>query len=336
MVDDYRVRPSSPSTWRARRSTTAACGARRSRASVRVARQGASSTSRGRRIRCRTAAPIVHTRRIRAGRARRDPDRTEREELADASRKLHRLVRDAGTGVPGPQELLVEDRPGHGRPGRDGVPRRQATVAARSRCAGRARSPGGTLRARLAGLAAGRLGEVAVGDGPVLDVGAGDRAVLDLLAGDQRAGDRATSAADRHQQRCSDHEDSGRAGGTPGLREAHDQQRHRRRWESDGTPSTRGGLHGPEQRRRAPVEDRGPSHHVREGGFEPPRPFGHWHLKPARLPFRHSRVKRAQAIPAARFCPNRGEGVPRSRGRPRYDRRSPAPAGRSSCRAAGR
>ena len=29
---------------------------------------------------------------------------------------------------------------------------------------------------------------------------------------------------------------------------------------------------------------------VREGGFEPPRPFGHWHLKPARLPFRHSRI----------------------------------------------
>lgn len=29
---------------------------------------------------------------------------------------------------------------------------------------------------------------------------------------------------------------------------------------------------------------------VREGGFEPPRPCGHWHLKPARLPFRHSRV----------------------------------------------
>src|SRR4051794_39432922 len=31
---------------------------------------------------------------------------------------------------------------------------------------------------------------------------------------------------------------------------------------------------------------------VREGGFEPPRPFGHWHLKPARLPFRHSRAVR--------------------------------------------
>ena len=26
------------------------------------------------------------------------------------------------------------------------------------------------------------------------------------------------------------------------------------------------------------------SHTVREGGVEPPRPFGHWHLKPARLP----------------------------------------------------
>ena len=30
--------------------------------------------------------------------------------------------------------------------------------------------------------------------------------------------------------------------------------------------------------------------YVRKGGFEPPRPFGHWHLKPARLPFRHLRV----------------------------------------------
>ena len=27
---------------------------------------------------------------------------------------------------------------------------------------------------------------------------------------------------------------------------------------------------------------------VGEGGLEPPRPCGHWHLKPARLPFRHS------------------------------------------------
>ncbi len=30
--------------------------------------------------------------------------------------------------------------------------------------------------------------------------------------------------------------------------------------------------------------------HVREGGFEPPRPFGHCDLNAARLPFRHSRV----------------------------------------------
>ena len=29
---------------------------------------------------------------------------------------------------------------------------------------------------------------------------------------------------------------------------------------------------------------------VRLRGFEPPRPFGHMHLKHARLPFRHSRV----------------------------------------------
>ena len=28
---------------------------------------------------------------------------------------------------------------------------------------------------------------------------------------------------------------------------------------------------------------------VREAGLEPARPCGHWHLKPARLPFRHSR-----------------------------------------------
>jgi hypothetical protein len=27
---------------------------------------------------------------------------------------------------------------------------------------------------------------------------------------------------------------------------------------------------------------------VGEGGLEPPRGFPHWHLKPARLPFRHS------------------------------------------------
>ena len=36
---------------------------------------------------------------------------------------------------------------------------------------------------------------------------------------------------------------------------------------------------------------------VREGGIEPPRPCGHWHLKPARLPFRHSRV--SDPVPGA-------------------------------------
>jgi hypothetical protein len=47
---------------------------------------------------------------------------------------------------------------------------------------------------------------------------------------------------------------------------------------------------------------------VREGGFEPPRPCGHWHLKPARLPFRHSRPgSHAQSEPAGRLArPQRG------------------------------
>lgn len=33
---------------------------------------------------------------------------------------------------------------------------------------------------------------------------------------------------------------------------------------------------------------------VGEGGLEPPRPEGHWHLKPARLPFRHSPERRVR------------------------------------------
>ena len=32
-----------------------------------------------------------------------------------------------------------------------------------------------------------------------------------------------------------------------------------------------------------------PGRSVRRRGLEPPRPFGHWYLKPARLPFRHLR-----------------------------------------------
>jgi site-specific DNA recombinase len=35
---------------------------------------------------------------------------------------------------------------------------------------------------------------------------------------------------------------------------------------------------------------------VGEGGLEPPRPYGHWHLKPARLPFRHSPEKQRARV----------------------------------------
>ena len=45
---------------------------------------------------------------------------------------------------------------------------------------------------------------------------------------------------------------------------------------------------------------RRPGARVREGGFEPPRPCGHWHLKPARLPFRHSRVSRPTGTTAGK------------------------------------
>lgn len=54
---------------------------------------------------------------------------------------------------------------------------------------------------------------------------------------------------------------------------------------------------------------------VREGGFEPPRPFGHWHLKPARLPFRHSRkvsrakVSRHASIPKPAPRPRQQAGI---------------------------
>ncbi len=38
-----------------------------------------------------------------------------------------------------------------------------------------------------------------------------------------------------------------------------------------------------------------------EGGLEPPRPFEHWHLKPARLPFRHSPEGRYDASNQEQF-----------------------------------
>jgi hypothetical protein len=49
---------------------------------------------------------------------------------------------------------------------------------------------------------------------------------------------------------------------------------------------------------------------VREGGLEPPRPCEHWHLKPARLPFRHSRVNYfaikivPQTVPVLELAPD--------------------------------
>ncbi len=42
---------------------------------------------------------------------------------------------------------------------------------------------------------------------------------------------------------------------------------------------------------------------VGEGGLEPPRPEGHWHLKPARLPFRHSPKDSGQRITVAAYVP---------------------------------
>lgn len=61
------------------------------------------------------------------------------------------------------------------------------------------------------------------------------------------------------------------------------------------TRRSKGSTYRHPRNKKAPVEPMvlpGLFKNVREGGFEPPRPFGHWHLKPARLPFRHSRVFR--------------------------------------------
>src|SRR5258705_11577855 len=44
---------------------------------------------------------------------------------------------------------------------------------------------------------------------------------------------------------------------------------------------------------------------VGEGGLEPPRPEGHWHLKPARLPFRHSPQQPGEPITRGASLPNR-------------------------------
>ena len=46
---------------------------------------------------------------------------------------------------------------------------------------------------------------------------------------------------------------------------------------------------------------------VGEGGLEPPRPEGHWHLKPARLPFRHSPKRPVEPITVVAGVPNRAD-----------------------------
>ncbi len=52
---------------------------------------------------------------------------------------------------------------------------------------------------------------------------------------------------------------------------------------------------------------------VGEGGLEPPRPEGHWHLKPARLPFRHSPGQPEDHTTVVAQRPNR-RAVPDGRG----------------------
>ncbi len=61
---------------------------------------------------------------------------------------------------------------------------------------------------------------------------------------------------------------------------------------------------------------------VGEGGLEPPRPEGHWHLKPARLPFRHSPQQPGEPITLAAPSPNRTESCPDSRHLRRVDSQS--------------
>jgi hypothetical protein len=46
---------------------------------------------------------------------------------------------------------------------------------------------------------------------------------------------------------------------------------------------------------------------VGEGGLEPPRPEGHWHLKPARLPFRHSPKQPVEPTTVGAVIPNRAD-----------------------------
>ena len=56
-----------------------------------------------------------------------------------------------------------------------------------------------------------------------------------------------------------------------------------------------------------------------EGGLEPPRPYGHWHLKPARLPFRHSPKQPGEPITRGAPLPNGTDPVTAAANTPSAD-----------------
>src|SRR4029453_14321558 len=66
---------------------------------------------------------------------------------------------------------------------------------------------------------------------------------------------------------------------------------------------------------------------VGEGGLEPPRPEGHWHLKPARLPFRHSPERPRNIITPRPPPPNPWKSIPTTPPRPpqTHGSRTPPP-----------
>jgi hypothetical protein len=69
---------------------------------------------------------------------------------------------------------------------------------------------------------------------------------------------------------------------------------------------------------------------VGEGGLEPPRPEGHWHLKPARLPFRHSPQQPGKTITHNTALPNRADTLPKLAGDPKAARANTADLLRSN------
>ena len=94
-------------------------------------------------------------------------------------------------------------------------------------------------------------------------------------------------------------------------RSAHSRPPHQPQPERVRAPTTepRGGSRTPSTRVRGPErKNPGTTAGVREtrgrGGLEPPHPFEYWHLKPARLPFRHSPEWMAHASNSIDNLPN--------------------------------